>query len=53
MIAHFIKNKANYQLRKGSYAKTPEKQVKFWKTKGLDSNKLFQVDGSGMSMKNA
>lgn len=26
---------------------------KFWKTKGLDSHKVFQVDGSGMSMKNA
>ena len=26
---------------------------KFWKSKGIDSNKIFQVDGSGMSMKNA
>lgn len=27
--------------------------AKFWKKNGLDSDKNFQVDGSGMSMKNA
>ncbi len=27
--------------------------ARYWKGKGLDSDKIFQVDGSGMSMKNA
>ena len=35
MIPYFIKNKANYYLRKSSYAKAPENQVKFQHTKGI------------------
>ena len=35
MIAYFIKNKANYQLRKDSYVKKPRTLVKFWCKKGV------------------
>lgn len=35
MIPYFIKNKANYQLRKGSYIKKSRIQVKFGHVKGV------------------
>ncbi len=35
MIPYFIKNKANYQLRKGSYIKKSRIQVKLGHVKGV------------------
>ena len=37
----------------GSRRRSSEVVSSFWKEKGLASDKIFQVDGSGLSMKNA